>query len=65
MTTWACLTATWASGKAGMLPYLALLAGALVVLSANWFFVLPGTERMAFGDYLMQPLTWFSSTPAE
>ena len=50
--------------KAGMLPYLALIAGALVVLLANWYFVLPGTERMPFGSYLMQPLTWFSSTPA-
>ncbi|MCA0271831.1 MAG: APC family permease [Proteobacteria bacterium] len=28
--------------KAGMLPYLALVAGAVVVLWANWFFVLPG-----------------------
>jgi len=28
--------------RAGMLPYLALLAGAAVVLWANWFFVLPG-----------------------
>ena len=28
--------------KAGMLPYLALLAGAVVVLWSNWFFVLPG-----------------------
>ena len=28
--------------KAGMLPYLALVAGAAVVLWANWFFVLPG-----------------------
>ena len=28
--------------KAGMLPYLALAAGAVVVLWANWFFVLPG-----------------------
>ena len=28
--------------KAGMLPYLTLLAGAAVVLWANWFFVLPG-----------------------
>ncbi|MFZ1726792.1 MAG: amino acid permease [Albidovulum sp.] len=28
--------------KAGMLPYLALSAGAAVVLWANWFFVLPG-----------------------
>lgn len=27
--------------KAGMLPYLALAAGAVVVLVANWFFVLP------------------------
>ncbi len=27
--------------KAGMLPYLALAAGAVVVLWANWFFVLP------------------------
>ncbi len=27
--------------KAGMLPYLALFAGAVVVLWANWFFVLP------------------------
>ena len=27
--------------KAGILPYLALLAGACVVLWANWFFVLP------------------------
>jgi amino acid transporter len=27
--------------KAGMLPYLTLLAGAAVVLWANWFFVLP------------------------
>ena len=50
--------------KAGMLPYLALIAGALVVLLANWYFVLPDTERMPFGSYLMQPLTWFSSTPA-
>ena len=48
-----------------MLPYLALILGAAVVLWSNWFFVLPGTERMAFGDYLLQPLTWFSSTPAE
>jgi amino acid transporter len=50
--------------KAGMLPYLALIVGAAVVLWSNWYFVLPGTERMAFGDYLLQPLTWFS-TPAE
>jgi amino acid transporter len=50
--------------KAGFLPYLALIVGALVVLVSNWYFVLPDTERMAFGDYLMQPLTWFS-TPAE
>ncbi len=28
--------------RAGILPYLALLAGAAVVLWANWFFVLPG-----------------------
>jgi amino acid transporter len=28
--------------KAGFLPYLALIAGAGVVLWANWFFVLPG-----------------------
>ncbi|RYI21812.1 MAG: APC family permease, partial [Acetobacteraceae bacterium] len=28
--------------KAGMLPYLALIAGAALVLWANWFFVLPG-----------------------
>ena len=28
--------------NAGMLPYLALLAGAAVVLWSNWFFVLPG-----------------------
>jgi amino acid transporter len=28
--------------KAGMLPYLALVLGAAVVLWANWFFVLPG-----------------------
>ena len=28
--------------RAGMLPYLALLAGAAVVLWSNWFFVLPG-----------------------
>jgi amino acid transporter len=28
--------------KAGMRPYLALVAGALLVLWANWFFVLPG-----------------------
>ena len=27
--------------KAGFLPYLALIAGAAVVLWANWFFVLP------------------------
>ncbi|MGV8986954.1 MAG: APC family permease [Cypionkella sp.] len=27
--------------KAGMLPYMALIAGAAVVLWANWFFVLP------------------------
>ena len=27
--------------KAGMLPYLALAAGALVVLWANWYFQLP------------------------
>jgi amino acid transporter len=51
--------------KAGMLPYLTLIAGALVVLIANWYFVMPDTERMAFGDYLMQPLTWFSSAPTE
>lgn len=50
--------------KAGMLPYLTLIAGALVVLLANWYFILPDTERMGFGDYLMQPLTWFSA-PAE
>ncbi len=28
--------------KAGMLPYLALIAGLAVVLTANWFFQLPG-----------------------
>ena len=28
--------------KAGMLPYLALIGGAAVVLWANWYFVLPG-----------------------
>ncbi len=28
--------------KAGFLPYLALILGAVVVLWANWFFVLPG-----------------------
>ena len=28
--------------KAGMLPYLTLAAGAVLVLWANWFFVLPG-----------------------
>jgi amino acid transporter len=28
--------------KAGMLPYLTLVAGAVLVLWANWFFVLPG-----------------------
>jgi amino acid transporter len=28
--------------KAGMLPYLALAAGLIVVLVANWFFVMPG-----------------------
>jgi len=28
--------------KAGFLPYLALVAGAAVVIWANWFFVLPG-----------------------
>jgi amino acid transporter len=50
--------------KAGFLPYLALIVGALVVLVSNWYFVLPDTERMAFSDYLLQPLTWFS-TPAE
>ncbi len=27
--------------KAGMLPYMALILGALIVLWANWFFVLP------------------------
>ena len=27
--------------KAGILPYLTLIAGAIVVLWANWFFVLP------------------------
>ena len=27
--------------KAGLLPYLALIAGVIVVLWANWFFVLP------------------------
>ncbi len=51
--------------RAGMLPYVTLIAGALVVLIANWYFVLPDTERMGFGDYLLQPLTWFSSTPAQ
>jgi amino acid transporter len=47
--------------RAGMLPYLALILGALVVLVSNWYFVLPGTERMGFGDYLIQPLTWFGT----
>jgi amino acid transporter len=28
--------------KAGMWPYIALIAGAIVVLWSNWFFVLPG-----------------------
>ena len=28
-------------GTSGVLPYLALIAGAVVVLWANWFFVLP------------------------
>ena len=28
--------------KAGILPYLALVAGVVVVLTANWFFQLPG-----------------------
>jgi hypothetical protein len=28
--------------RAGMLPYLALIVGAIVVVWANWFFVLPG-----------------------
>jgi hypothetical protein len=27
--------------KAGMWPYLTLIAGAVLVLWANWFFVLP------------------------
>jgi hypothetical protein len=28
--------------KAGVLPYVALAAGASIVLAANWFFQLPG-----------------------
>ena len=28
--------------KAGNLPYLALVAGLVVILTANWFFQLPG-----------------------
>jgi hypothetical protein len=28
--------------RAGMLPYLALALGAVIVLWSNWFFVLPG-----------------------
>lgn len=47
--------------KAGFLPYLALIAGALVVLIANWFFVLPGQERLSFAAYLLQPYTWLLS----
>ena len=31
-----------ASRKAGVLPYLTLIAGVAVVLTANWFFQLPG-----------------------
>jgi hypothetical protein len=27
--------------KAGILPYLTLLAGVIVVIAANWFFTLP------------------------
>ena len=48
--------------KAGMLPYLALALGVVVVLVANWYFVLPGTERMPFVDYLLQPITWFKAS---
>ena len=48
--------------KAGMLPYLALALGVVVVLVANWFFVLPDTERMPFIDYLLQPITMFRAS---
>ncbi len=47
--------------KAGMLPYLTLLAGVIVVVLANWYFVLPDVERMSFGAYMMQPVTWAHS----
>ena len=30
------------SRKAGMLPYLTLLAGIIVMLVSNWYFVMPG-----------------------
>ena len=48
--------------RAGMLPYLALVLGVVVVLVANWYFVLPGTERMGFVDYLLQPIAWFKAS---
>jgi amino acid transporter len=51
--------------KAGFLPYLALIVGALVVLVSNWYFVLPGEERMAFVDYLMQFPRWLMELPSE
>ena len=44
--------------KAGILPYLTLIAGALVVLLANWYFVVPGQERMLLLDYLLQFPRW-------
>ena len=46
--------------KAGMLPYLALVLGAAVVLVANWYFVLPDQERASFIDYLLQPISWLT-----
>jgi hypothetical protein len=49
-----------------MLPYLALIAGAWRGLVGQLVLRPARPERMAFGDYLMQPLTWFSSPlPAE
>ena len=47
--------------KAGMLPYLALIAGAAVVLWSNWFFVLPGEVRLTLAESWTSWVTWFSS----
>ena len=47
--------------KAGMLPYLTLIAGAAVVLWANWFFVLPGEVRLTLAESWTSWANWFAS----